>query len=205
MTLEATLLFAVTIFAISMTPGLCMTLAFTLGMRFGYRRTLWMMAGELAGVATVAISVALGVVRVVAWQPDALQWLTWIGAAYLLFVGISMWRQAGATELGSAAAQSIVPIKLAVLGYSTAVLNPKGWAFLIAILPGFLTDNQSIASQLAILIPIFLVSEFVAMSLYATGGKTLAQWVSSPGQAEVINKVAAGMIILISLWFVAGV
>jgi homoserine/homoserine lactone efflux protein len=45
----------------------------------------------------------------------------------------------------------------------------------------------------------------VAMSLYATGGKTLARWLSSPGQAEVINKVAAAMIIIISLWFVAGV
>lgn len=205
MTLEATLLFAATIFAISMTPGLCMTLAFTLGMRFGYRRTLWMMAGELTGVATVAISVAFGVVRIVAWQPNALQWLTWIGAAYLLFVGVSMWRQAGAAEMGSAGAQSIAPIKLAVLGYSTAVFNPKGWAFLIAILPGFLNEQQSIASQLAILIPIFLVSEFVAMSLYATGGKTLARWLSSPGQAEMINKVAAAMIIIISLWFVAGV
>jgi threonine/homoserine/homoserine lactone efflux protein len=205
MTLEATLLFAATIFAISMTPGLCMTLAFTLGMRFGYRRTLWMMAGELTGVATVAISVAFGVVRIVAWQPNALQWLTWIGAAYLLFVGVSMWRQAGAADMGSAGAQSIAPIKLAVLGYSTAVFNPKGWAFLIAILPGFLNEQQSIASQLAILIPIFLVSEFVAMSLYATGGKTLARWLSSPGQAEVINKVAAAMIIIISLWFVAGV
>lgn len=205
MTLEATLLFAATIFAISMTPGLCMTLAFTLGMRFGYRRTLWMMAGELTGVATVAISVAFGVVRIVAWQPNALQWLTWIGAAYLLFVGVSMWRQAGAAEMGSAGAQSIAPIKLAVLGYSTAVFNPKGWAFLIAILPGFLNEQQSIASQLAILIPIFLVSEFVAMSLYATGGKTLARWLSSPGQGEVINKVAAAMIIIISLWFVAGV
>jgi len=205
MTLEATLLFAATIFAISMTPGLCMTLAFTLGMRFGYRRTLWMMAGELTGVATVAISVAFGVVRIVAWQPNALQWLTWIGAAYLLFVGVSMWRQADAAEMGSAGAQSIAPIKLAVLGYSTAVFNPKGWAFLIAILPGFLNEQQSIASQLAILIPIFLVSEFVAMSLYATGGKTLARWLSSPGQAEVINKVAAAMIIIISLWFVAGV
>ena len=205
MTLEATLLFAATIFAISMTPGLCMTLAFTLGMRFGYRRTLWMMVGELTGVATVAISVAFGVVRIVAWQPNALQWLTWIGAAYLLFVGVSMWRQAGAAEMGSAGAQSIAPIKLAVLGYSTAVFNPKGWAFLIAILPGFLNEQKSIASQLAILIPIFLVSEFVAMSLYATGGKTLARWLSSPGQAEVINKVAAAMIIIISLWFVAGV
>ena len=45
--------FIPTIAAISLTPGMCMTLAFTLGLSQGYRRTLWMMWGELAGVATV--------------------------------------------------------------------------------------------------------------------------------------------------------
>ena len=34
-------------------PSMCMTLAFTLGLSQSYRRTLWMMGGELAGVATV--------------------------------------------------------------------------------------------------------------------------------------------------------
>ena len=38
--------FIPTIAAISLTPGMCMTLAFTLGLSQGYRRTLWMMWGE---------------------------------------------------------------------------------------------------------------------------------------------------------------
>ena len=45
--------FIPTIAAISLTPGMCMTLAFTLGLSIGYKRTLWMMLGELSGVATV--------------------------------------------------------------------------------------------------------------------------------------------------------
>ncbi len=46
-------LFIPTIASVSFTPGLCMTLAFTLGLSIGYKRTLWMMLGELTGVATV--------------------------------------------------------------------------------------------------------------------------------------------------------
>ena len=47
------MLFIPTIAAVSLVPGMCMMLAFTLGMSLGYGRTLWMMAGELMGVATV--------------------------------------------------------------------------------------------------------------------------------------------------------
>lgn len=79
-----------------------MTLAFTLGMSCGYRRTLWMMAGELAGVATVAVSVAVGVAQVVRWRPEALTWLTMLGALYLVYIGVGMWRSAsGALEAQS--------------------------------------------------------------------------------------------------------
>ena len=51
--------FIPTIAAISLTPGMCMTLAFTLGLSQGYRRTLWMMGGELTGVATVVSTCVL--------------------------------------------------------------------------------------------------------------------------------------------------
>ena len=47
------LLFIPTIASVSFTPGLCMTLAFTLGLSIGYKQTLWMMLGELTSVATV--------------------------------------------------------------------------------------------------------------------------------------------------------
>jgi polysaccharide export outer membrane protein len=47
--------FIPTIFFISITPGMCMTLAMTLGLKVGLRRTLWMMLGEVFGVALVAV------------------------------------------------------------------------------------------------------------------------------------------------------
>lgn len=201
MTPESLTLFAITIFAISMTPGLCMTLAFTLGMSHGYRRTMWMMLGELAGVATVAISVAAGVAQVVQWKPEALTWLTIVGAVYLAYVGLDMWRNAsGALEAQSGRA-SLGRFPLALLGYNTAVFNPKGWAFLIAILPGFINENQSLPYQLGLLVPIFLISEFVAMTIYALGGRQLARWFSKPEHSVWLNRVAATLILLIAVLF----
>jgi len=53
--------FIPTFFFVSITPGMCMTLAMTLGMTIGVKRALWMMLGELAGVAMVATLSAIGV------------------------------------------------------------------------------------------------------------------------------------------------
>ena len=50
---ELLILFIPTIALVSLTPGMCMMLALSLGITAGYRRTLWMMAGELVGVALV--------------------------------------------------------------------------------------------------------------------------------------------------------
>ena len=47
--------FVPTFFFVSITPGLCMTLAMTMGMTIGVRRALWMMAGELVGLAVVEL------------------------------------------------------------------------------------------------------------------------------------------------------
>jgi threonine/homoserine/homoserine lactone efflux protein len=52
-------LFLPTAFFISVTPGMCMTLALTLGLSIGYKRTLWMMAGELLGVACVMVAIRM--------------------------------------------------------------------------------------------------------------------------------------------------
>lgn len=55
--------FIPTFLLVSATPGMCMTLAMTLGMSIGVRRTLWMMLGELTGVALVAVARQWGLRR----------------------------------------------------------------------------------------------------------------------------------------------
>ncbi len=47
-----------------------MTLTLTLGMSVGYRRTLWMMVGELLGVALVEVSAVVGIAAVMLRYPD---------------------------------------------------------------------------------------------------------------------------------------
>ena len=49
-------IFIPTFFFVSVTPGMCMTLALTMGMTIGVRKTFYMMWGELAGVALVSIA-----------------------------------------------------------------------------------------------------------------------------------------------------
>lgn len=87
--------FLPTFFFVSITPGMCMTLAMTLGMSIGVRRTLWMMIGELAGVALVAVAAVMGVAAMMLNYPQIFEVLKWVGGAYLGYIGIQMWRAKG--------------------------------------------------------------------------------------------------------------
>jgi threonine/homoserine/homoserine lactone efflux protein len=113
-----------------------------------------------------------------------------------------MWRTAEASSLNAEKSRSLSRSQLIAVGYNTAVLNPKGWAFLIAIFPGFIDDSLSLGLQLGILIPIFLVSEFISLCLYASGGRQLALWFSKPEHGVKLNRTAALMVFLVSVWFI---
>ena len=80
--------FVPTFFFVSITPGLCMTLAMTMGMTIGVRRALWMMAGELIGVALVAILAAVGVAALLLNYPTAFNAFKIMGGLYLGFIGV---------------------------------------------------------------------------------------------------------------------
>ena len=81
--LAVLIVFIPTFFLVSLTPGLCMTLAMTLGMSIGIRRTLWMMLGEVVGVALVAIAAVMGVAALMLNYPDVFTIFKWIGGGYL--------------------------------------------------------------------------------------------------------------------------
>ena len=74
---------------------MCMTLAMTLGISVGYKKTLWMMWGELLGVAIVAVAAVLGVARLMLSYPDIFTFLKVFGACYLTYIAINMWKAKG--------------------------------------------------------------------------------------------------------------
>ncbi|MCC5453104.1 LysE family translocator [Rheinheimera sp. UJ51] len=194
--------FIPTFLFVSVTPGMCMTLAMTLGMSQGVRRTFWMMWGEMLGVGLVAVLAVLGVAALMLQFPALFQWFKLLGAAYLCYVGIQMWRAKGKLALPSAGAvpQMLSRRALFSQGFITAVSNPKGWAFHMALLPPFIDSSLSFWPQLAILISIILLLEFLSMLLYASGGKALALFLTRSNRVQYLNRIGASLMFGVALW-----
>jgi threonine/homoserine/homoserine lactone efflux protein len=196
------LLFIPTFFLVSITPGMCMTLAMTLGMSIGISRTLWMMWGELLGVAVVAISAVIGVSAIMIKYPEVFSVLKLFGAAYLLYIGINMFRSKGKLALGGAGKdqQSANRLQLFNQGFITAIANPKGWAFMVSLLPPFINPDLTLAPQLVMLLVVILLSEFICMMIYAVGGKTIGKVLTKGDNVKLMNKISGALMILVALW-----
>lgn len=198
--------FIPTFFMVSITPGMCMTLALSLGITIGVKRALWMMAGELVGVAVVATAAAVGVATFMLKYPTAFAVFKYAGGAYLAWLGIQMWLSRGKMAMPEEDSEPVESsrLQLALQGFVTAIANPKGWAFFIALLPPFIDSKLPLAPQLTALILIILGLEFLCLQLYAHGGKTLRKALKQGGGVRTVNRVAGSLMILVGAWLAFG-
>jgi len=196
--------FIPTFFFVSITPGMCMTLAMTLGMSIGVRRTMLMMIGELIGVALVAIAAVIGVAGIMLNYPDIFEILKWVGGLYLAFIGINMWRSKGKMAVGDNNHQDVSRQSLFTQGFITAIANPKGWAFMISLLPPFINVEREVAPQLIMLLSVIMVTEFTSMMAYATGGKSLRIFLSRGDNIKWMNRIAGTLMIAVGFWLALG-
>lgn len=199
--------FIPTFFFVSLTPGMCMTLAMSLGMSIGLKRTFFMMIGELVGVGLVALSSVIGVAAIMLNHPEIFMIFKYVGGGYLLYLGIQMWLSRG--KMAVSTCSNLNPIKisnfsLAMQGFITAIANPKGWAFFIALLPPFINKEYPLAPQISVLLSIILFFEFICMTIYATGGSTLRKFLQSSDNVKLMNKVAGTLMIGVGIWLALG-
>ena len=195
-------LFIPTFFFVSVTPGMCMTLSMTLGMTIGVRRSLHMMWGELLGVGLVAIAAVLGVAALMLNYPALFMAFKYLGGAYLIYLGVQMWRSKGQLTIteNSASQPQKSAFSLAMQGFITAIANPKGWAFMASLLPPFMNAEHSITQQLSVLVTLILLIEFLCLLLYASGGKTLGKLLQKKGNVKTINRIGGTTMIGVGAW-----
>jgi len=196
----ALLVFIPTFFIVSITPGMCMTLAMTLGMTVGIRKTLWMMAGELIGVTIVATAAVVGVASLMLNYPNVFVAIKWLGGAYLVYVGINMYRAKGKMAITGEQYTHIKNSALFYQGFITAIANPKGWGFMISILPPFINIDRDVTPQLLVLLAVIICSEFICMMVYASGGKSLRLFLNRGDNIKWINIIAGSTMILVGFW-----
>lgn len=191
------LAFSGTFFLVAFSPGLCMTLAMSLGISIGVRRTLWMMLGELAGIGLVSVAAMLGVAALLVGAPQVFGAFKLAGAAYLLWMAWGSWQ----APVGTLAARpAATRAALCAQGFVTAVSNPKAWAFQAALLPPFIDTSTPLGPQLAVLLALILVIEFACLLIYAQGGRTLSELLVRRGQGRLLNRISAALMAGVAVW-----
>jgi len=107
MTLHTWLLYLVAATGLSLTPGPNSLLVLTHGALHGHRKTLYTVGGGALGfVALIALSM-LGIGALLQASAHALIVLKFVGGAYLIWLGIQLWR-APAIQLRADAATTPV-------------------------------------------------------------------------------------------------
>jgi homoserine/homoserine lactone efflux protein len=204
MDLTRLITFGASFFFVALSPGLCMTLAMSLGISIGVRRALWMMAGELAGIALVGASAVVGVAALLLQAPTVFAVFKWIGAAYLVYMGWQTWRSEPPRLDVQEGDRRRTAASLIFQGFITAVSNPKAWAFNVALLPPFVDKSLPLLPQLLAMLALMLVIEFISLQIYAHGGRALSEQLHRRGKARWLNRVAGSLMVGVGIWLALG-
>ena len=145
------LLFVLAGWLLNLTPGPDVFYVVTHALRGGVRRGLWASIGIMAGCLVHVVAAALGVGALLAASATAFTVLKWVGAAYLVWLGLRMLRAQPGSGLAAVAQQAsssstdafaVTRQQVFMGGFWSNVLNPKMALFFLAFVPQFITPDM---------------------------------------------------------------
>ena len=182
MQFETWLVYVLAVIGLSLSPGPNGLLALSHGALYGRRMALYTIIGGCVGFVMV---IAVSMFGIGALLKSSLFWLSvlkWVGGAYLVWLGIQIWRS---PPIGLPAHTAVVAKSGRVLfrqGLLAAISNPKVILFFVAFLPQFIDPTRSLLIQFAVLAGTFAVVEFSIELLVASLASRISIWLTKVGR-----------------------
>ena len=194
MTFESWAAFTAASTVLLIIPGPTVLLVVSYALGQGWRTALPMAVGVALGDFTAMTLSMLGLGALLAASATLFTLLKWVGAAYLIYLGVKLWRAGGALE---AAPRTDAVSAGRMLGHAWLVtaLNPKSITFFVAFLPAFLDPQADFLTQMLVFETTFLLLAFANAFGYALVAARAHGFVSNPRAIGVINKVGGGLLI----------
>lgn len=182
---------------ISLSPGAGAATAMSYGLNHGVRGAAPAVAGLIAGYGTQLLVVAVGLGGVVAASPSLFMAIKWIGAGYLIWLGITLWRSHTGLKLGLS--NSTDKRQRFISAYLVNITNPKGIIFLIALVPQFMDPNLPRLPQLLVIAITLLIVDWSVMTGYSGLASRLRYLMQSPKAVRWQNRLSGTALILAGL------
>lgn len=173
-------------------PTILLVISYALGQ--GWRTAMPMAIGVALGDFTAMTLSMLGVGALLATSAGVFTVLKWIGAAYLIWLGVKLFRS-GAVLHAEARETATPPMKMLAHAWLVTALNPKGITFFVAFLPQFLDIHGDFWTQMLIFEATFLVLTFINAFVYAGIAHRARGFFKSPGALRVFNRTGGSLLI----------
>lgn len=198
MSLDLVLMFAVTVFVVSIIPGPSMLLALTHGMYHGTRKTLASAFGNVAVTFIQSLISVIGLGAVLVSSETAFQIIKWGGAAYLLYMGVSLFlssRSSPKSEEIEGKSQDTSLVKMFAQSALVTAANPKAIVFFTAVFPQFINPEGAFLIQSVILTSVCSIVAFVCFMIYAISGQKLVSLLSKSVVSKYFQRAIGGTFI----------
>ena len=177
-------------------PGPVVTLVVATGATQGTRAALVTVAGSLSGTALLVAGIAFGLTWIMQSSALLFEVIRWSGAAYLVWLGVKIWRNAGKTE----AAEPMTGRANFWRGFLVALSNPKSLAFFTAFLPQFVDPALPAGLQLTVMCTVSILIAAVTDSGWAIAAGIGRAWFMKPARARLLGRLSGGVLVGGGIW-----
>lgn len=180
-------------------PGPMVSLVIANSLTHGTRTGMTTVGGAQAAMVIQLAVVALGLTSIMAIMAQWFDWLRWVGAAYLIWLGIQKWRAKPMLpeERPSGDARDSAVFWQ---GFLVGMTNPKLLLFLAAFFPQFMDPAAPLGPQLALLCPTFLVIAAVFDGSYALAAGRARGWLRNRRQIRIGERLVGSCMICAGAW-----
>ena len=194
MELNIFLAFVAATMVMILSPGPSVLLTIAHSISYGWQRAISTVAGATVGVAVQLIIAAIGLVSLLNLVAGMFEWLRWVGAAYLIYLGIRQWRSAGTPLEVDSLEES--GTKRFVQGLAVTVPNPKSLIFIAVFLPQFIDTTRPVGVQFVIIVPTFLLITFGITSAWVLIAAKASGFLQSKRAIRSALRGAGGLMVI---------
>jgi homoserine/homoserine lactone efflux protein len=194
MSLDPWLAFTAATMVLLVIPGPTILLVVSYALGQGWRSALPISVGVALGDFTAMTLSMLGIGALLSASSAVFTVLKLAGAAYLIYLGIKLWRAGGRLHIEAKIATA-TPGKMLGHAWLVTALNPKSITFFVAFLPQFLDRNGDFWTQMLIFEATFICLAFANAIGYALVASRARMLVSSARAVGIFNRIGGTLLI----------
>ncbi len=196
MTLATWLTFFLACWAISLSPGPGAIAAMTAGLNQGFKRGYFTVLGLVLGIWTQMIIVVVGLGAIIKASETAFTAMKLLGAAYLIWIGISQWRASDKPLVTQTDAPALSRRELIVRGWAINATNPKGTVFMLAVVPNFVDLAHPLLPQYLVIMASLSFTDLVVMAGYVALAAKVLRALNEPHHVKLMNRCFGGLFVV---------